>query len=201
MNGKKLAIISGTIAALTYSTAGFGQELTPTPAPAPVTPPETQTMPQDAGKTDWSDRFSREFNEIQQRMESLFDRAWNESSDALRGITATTGGFASSLNLTEEDNQYIVRVKLPDRDIQKVDVRVDSDNMLHVIANEEQRRNEADIKGTAKDESLSAYSLSRYEQKIGLPGPVDSTKMTVNREGNTLTVTLPKSGTTPPSTD
>lgn len=34
--------------------------------------------------------------------------------------------------------------------------------------------------------------MSRYEQVIDLPWPVDSSKMTIDRKDGSLTVTLPK---------
>ncbi len=140
---------------------------------------------------EWNDRFFHEMRDIQDRLDALFSQTWREARENVGGLNMT-GGFSSAVNLSEEGNNYVVRLTMPDRDIQNVDVRVESDNTLRVTAREEERKTKPDTKGTKKDESLFAYSMNRYEQVIGLPGPVDGSKMTIDRKDGSLTVTLPK---------
>ncbi|MGB8169598.1 MAG: amylo-alpha-1,6-glucosidase [Chthoniobacteraceae bacterium] len=55
-------------------------------------------------------------------------------------------------------------------------------------------------KGGDKTAAGAAYEIGRYEQLLTLPGPVDASKMKIDRSGSTLTITLPKAehaGTTP----
>ncbi len=86
--------------------------------------------------------------------------------------------LASSIDLREQKNKYVVRVYLPDANSSKVSARVEN-NMLHVVATEQEQG-----KNNAQSE--------RYEQIMSLPGPVQSDKMKITRKKNLFVITLPK---------
>ena len=87
--------------------------------------------------------------------------------------------LASSIDLREQKDKYVVRVYVPGNDTSKVNARVEN-GMLHVTATGQQSNN-----GMSKSE--------RYEQMISLPGPVQSNEMKIERKENLVVITLPKS--------
>lgn len=86
--------------------------------------------------------------------------------------------LASSIDLRDQKNKYVVRVYVPGPDTSKVNARVEN-NILHVTAEGEK---------TSKNASQS----ERYEQVISLPGPVDASKMHIERKQNLVVINLPK---------
>lgn len=120
-------------------------------------------------------------------------------SEATRDVNQHTGwfegtDFTSSVKLSEDHDNYIVHVALPDRDMKNVDAKVESNNVLRITAKEEKKEQPASApKSGDKQAPPAAYEVGRYEQLLTLPGPVDASKMQINRSGNTVTITIPKS--------
>jgi HSP20 family protein len=119
--------------------------------------------------------------DFEQRMDRLNDRLDSVFADTFRNFDDWFGGshFASSIDLREQKDRYVVRLYVPDSAASKVNAEVEN-NALHVTATNEEKEN-----GAARSE--------RYEQIISLPGPVESKKMKIERKHNLVVITLPKS--------
>ncbi len=114
------------------------------------------------------------------RMEQLDQQLDDVFADTFRGFGNSfgTSALASSIDLREQKDKYIVRVYVPGADNSKVNARVEGD-LLHV---------------TAEGEKTSANSArsERYEQIISLPGPVQAGQMHLERKQNLVVISLPK---------
>ncbi len=111
--------------------------------------------------------------QLDDQLDSVFADTFRDFGDPFRD-----SAFASSIDLREQKDKYVVRVYVPDSDTSKVSAKVEG-NTLHVTATGEQNQ---------KDASQS----ERYEQMISLPGPVATGKMQIERKQNLVVVTLPK---------
>lgn len=137
--------------------------------------------------TDWDrDVFTR-----MEKMRRDMDRAFEDAFHEFRGSPDHQGffdepRFGSSLDLKEEGDNYVVRLYLPERDMQNVNVTVENQT-LKIEAKEQEI--------TPKKEDAKALHRSRqaaYSQIFTLPGPVQGEKMKVEKKESMLVVTLPK---------
>lgn len=117
---------------------------------------------------------------MQREMDSIFKRGFEEFRlmPAHRDFF-NRSGFGSSVDVKEEGDNYVVRAYLPGRD----------GNDVNVTAEEKTVKIEA--KAEKNDKEGSAFR-SHYSQFLTLPGPVDATKMRVDRKEGMLVITLPK---------
>jgi HSP20 family molecular chaperone IbpA len=210
----KRIIVNGTaIGTLALSTAiAAPNDNSKTDQKQPATPPSATTG-KPSNVNDWNERFFKEMRNLQDRMDQLFSDAWNETGPEIgQGFQP---GFASSVKLSDEGGNYIVRLSLPERDAKNVEAHVDSGNVLRIVANEEHNlgpnttakpsanqpsknppaENTPSNKVTPGNTPIAperGLEMSRYEQLITLPGSVDASKMKVDRQGTTVTITLPK---------
>jgi HSP20 family protein len=117
---------------------------------------------------------------MQREMDSIFKRGFEEFRlmPAHRGFF-NKSGFGSSVDVKEEGDNYVVRAYLPGRD----------SNDVNVTAEEKTVKIEA--KAEKSDKEGSAVR-SHYSQFLTLPGPVDATKMRVDRKEGMVVITLPK---------
>jgi HSP20 family molecular chaperone IbpA len=168
--------------------------------PAVLADPPTQTSPPSAAaqpsKTpaheDWSDRISNEFQQMEQHMDRIFSEATGEMKQSLGWSHGS--GFWSAVKLTEDQNDYVVHLAVPDRDSSKVDARIEGGNTLRITAQAEKKEQTTSVEKGATDKSptTATYELGRYEQLLTLPGPVNAAKMKIERSGSAVTITLPK---------
>ena len=107
----------------------------------------------------------------QDGMSSKFRDTW----DGWRGKKGGNSIGAASLDLREQKDSYTVRLNLPERDLNKVDIKLDG-NSLHIAAPAEQK-------------------TGRYEQKITLAYVAPDAKLVIDRRpnDNLIVVTVPKS--------
>jgi HSP20 family molecular chaperone IbpA len=168
-----------------------------------TTPPDKKAPAQSASSTE--DKFFQEFRRIEDRLDKLFDKTWNTTWDKapsdLNGAGAPVD-FTSAVNVSTEGNNYVVHLAMPDRDLGKVDAKIEPNNVLHITAKEETENGKAVQPGTTssgKEDALKSFSKMRYEQLLTLPGAVDSAKMKIDRQGANVTITLPKLEATTPA--
>lgn len=196
----KLGILTGTVAAMLGLSPTFAagpaqsSSSTSSPSAATTTPSPAQGTTPNANPSGqaWGDRIFDEFQQMQTRMEKLFNDATHDLNQS-EGIFGNNG-YTSSVKLSEDNADYVVRVSLPERNMNNVEARVEPGNVLRITAKEEKKEVP---QGTTKDNSKSpqpsVYELGRYEQLLTLPGPVDASKLKIDRSGDWVTITLPKS--------
>lgn len=142
-----------------------------TPSPSPTASASPTISPPSLGTSS---------ADLNQRMEQLDNQLDSVFANTFRnfGNWFGTDQLGSSLDLRDQQNKYVVRVYVPGSDTSKVNARVEN-NVLHVTAEGEK---------TSKNASQS----ERYEQAITLPGPVDASKMHIERKQNLVVIDLPK---------
>jgi HSP20 family protein len=125
--------------------------------------------------------FGTKLQQWEEKMSEKFRDTWK----GLRGEDKNSAGTAS-LDLRESNQEYTVRLNLPNREMQDVNVTVEQQT-LKIEAKEQ--------KTTKKDDPahpLHSSVMAAYSQIITLPGPVQADKMKVDKKEGMLVVTLPK---------
>lgn len=123
---------------------------------------------------------SSQMPEVERRMEQLgkhMDSIFADTFDSF-GDWFGRSMLASSIDVRENKDAYIVRAYIPDSTTSKVSATVEN-KALHITAEGRQKEN-------------SATQKERYEQIISLPGPVKEDKMQIERKTNLVVITLPK---------
>ena len=139
-------------------------------------------------------------------IEQVFDnfmRGWPDMSrmmafDPFRNLREPfdPGGmaFSPSVDVSESDSGYEISAELPG--IQDKDIELTlRDNVLTLRAEKKSEREQKD-----KDYHLSERSYGLYQRSFRLPDDVDPEQINTRFANGVLTVTLPKSARTPPST-
>lgn len=167
-------------------------------APAAATPPKPQpSQPSDELFQKWDDQLFSEMQNFEKRMDDLFSTARQNTVGAIPEIDHLAGNFNSSVKLTDQAHQYIVRFALPNTEMEKANVTI-KDGILHITANEQSEtfgKYEPSPKSntSAKDAKQPGVPASiHYEEYISLPGPVDAASMKVQRSVGFVTVTVAK---------
>jgi HSP20 family molecular chaperone IbpA len=133
----------------------------------------------------WEDQFTNRMQRIQKEMDDLFRDSVNDLD---------TGAFAgprfdASATVQDRGDNYVATFNLPKRDLSNVKVNV-KDGILSVNASAEQttRSNPADKNNAGSETEM----LNEYEQLVTLPGPVDASRMKIDKHGDSVVITLPK---------
>ena len=93
--------------------------------------------------------------------------------------------MASSVDLREENDQYVARLYLPHADTSKVDARVEN-GALRITAHEQQTT-------SGKSET------EQFDQLITLAKPVQADKIRVDKKQNVVVITVPKTAASAPA--
>jgi HSP20 family molecular chaperone IbpA len=133
----------------------------------------------------WEDQFTNRMQRIQKEMDDLFR---DSVSDLNTGIFPGPR-FDASATVQDRGNNYVATFNLPKRDLSNVKVNV-KDGILSVNASAEQTT-KSDQAGK-NDSGAETEMLNEYEQLVTLPGPVDASKMKVDKHGDSVVITLPK---------
>lgn len=132
---------------------------------------------------DWDHDVLARMEKMRREMDRVFAESFKELS-RMPGHESffDEERFGSTIDLAEEDDNYIVRAYLPARDMKNVNVTLDG-RVLKIEAKAEEEK---------KGEKTVVGHQARYSQMLTLPGPVENEKMKVDRKENMLVVMLPK---------
>ena len=127
------------------------------------------------------------FDEIERMFERM-NRQFNELSEGSQ-LPATTGGPQSvSMDVAEQDDEYIVTADLPGYEKADIDLSI-SERTLRVGVDREESTDESDEEGTYIRRERRRQSVSRT---ITLPEEVEEDEASAAYNNGVLTVTLPK---------
>lgn len=142
------------------------------------------------GIPDWG---ANHFQQMQQ-MREMMDRMMEDQIrqfDNSAGVPRTGAGLVSpNADITEEGDNYVVRIDLPGADKDKIEVEVHG-RMLRVSGERNQEIREEGADGHVVRQERRVGS---FQRTIPLPGPVKDDKVQAKYENGVLKVTLPKSG-------
>jgi len=121
--------------------------------------------------------FGAALDQWQEKMSEKFRDTWK----GLRGEKKESG--TAALDLREDSHRYTLRLNLPERDLNAVEIKMEG-GKLHIVA-------------------PSAGKAGRYEQTIALAGADPTAEPAVDRrpQDHMIVVTVPKSSTIAGNTD
>ena len=127
------------------------------------------------------------FDEIERMFERM-NRQFNELSEGSQ-LPATTGGPQSvSMDVAEQDDEYVVTADLPGYKKADIDLSI-SERTLRVGVDREESTDESNEEGTYIRRERRRQSVSRT---ITLPEEVEEDEASAAYNNGVLTVTLPK---------
>jgi HSP20 family protein len=128
---------------------------------------------------DWPRSFSQE-------MDRIFDRFAQEFGWATTGFGSAIG-WAPALDVTETDQEIVVRAEIPGIDPQDVDVQVSG--RLLTVSGEKREAHEEKRGATYRAERR----FGRFRRTIELPSAVEVDQVSARIDKGVLTITLPRS--------
>jgi len=138
-----------------------------------------------------NDRALKQMARMQRQMQALMAQAMQGTgvADPLSnsGVTALSAGLSGGgvMNLEEKSDKYLIHLQIPKEEQQNVKVAVDNDRVLKISA--QQQATSGNANG-----GFQSFHTSNYSQVFTLPGPVQSDKIKMDSEGDSLLITLPK---------
>jgi HSP20 family protein len=134
----------------------------------------------------WFDNKSlsplRDFSQVQES----FDRLFNEFMNLKKTNGMQSLSFSPACEISEEDDNYILKFDLPGVTKDQVKVEADKDQLTIRAERKEEKKSES------KKKHLSEMYYGSYTRSFTLPGPVDEKKVDAKFENGVLTVKVPK---------
>jgi len=124
--------------------------------------------------------------EINRMFDSVFRGEMQESTDLL------TSTWSPSVDITENDNSYTVKVELPG--VNKDDVKITMQENVLTIRGEKKQEKESKESNFHRTER----SYGAFQRSFSLPSAVKSEKIEASYKDGILTVALPKSEASKP---
>ena len=148
------------------------------------------------GKTESLDLFRptlrmdpfREMEDLMRNMQRTFPGWLAKNEESM-----TLADWAPSVDIGENDKEYVVKAELPE--VKKEDIKVNVDDGTLCISGE--RKVEKEEKGTKYHRVERAYG--RFERSFTLPEDTEADKITSDYKDGILRVHLPKNPNAKPS--
>jgi HSP20 family molecular chaperone IbpA len=151
----------------------------PSPTPTPTTESSTLSASNSPVPAMSPLNTASPFGDVQLRMRDLQSNMDKIFAQTFHDFGSSFGqsGFASSVDLREQNDKYVARIYLPNADTSKLNATI-KDGKLDINMNG----------GTARNEN--------FEQVITLPQPVRADQMHIDRKPNMVVITVPKENPT-----
>ena len=127
----------------------------------------------------------KEMEELQGRMARIFGLAPSRTATGGQEVMTTTE-WTPSVDITEDDKEYLVKADLPE--VKKEDVKVTVENSVLTITGE--RKFEKEVKD--KKYHRMERSYGSFLRSFALPDQADGTKVAAEFKDGVLKVHLPK---------
>jgi len=129
-----------------------------------------------------------QMRQMRREMDRIFEDSFRSFSllPDFKGIFDESR-FGSTYTVDESGNDYVIRVFLPERDMQNVKVTIEGQTMRVEAKAEKGAERANGEKGTLT-------GMAEYTQLITLPGPVTAGQMKVDNKDGLLVVKVPKTG-------
>jgi HSP20 family protein len=130
------------------------------------------------------------FYSLQREMNSLFDDFLRGFDVAPRGLcTKGLGSFTPSVDVKEDEKEFIIKAELPGVDEKEIEVMVADDT----VTIKGEKREEKEDKG--KNYYYMERSYGSFNRVIPLASETDVEKAVANFKNGILNITIPKSQT------
>lgn len=137
----------------------------------------------------WKEHFSSSPFKEMSNFQNRIDRMMNELLELKGQSPSSIMDFSPSSEITEEENQYLLKVDLPG--VKKEDVKVEVSGDTMTIKAE--RKTEKEEK--SKKRFLSEISYGSYVRSFSLPQSIDEKKVDAKFENGVLQIAIPKTET------
>ncbi len=128
----------------------------------------------------------KELESLHQQLSTAFGRSpWRKEDNSREAVTLPT--WAPLVDITEDENEFLIKAELPE--VRKEDVRVSVDNGVLAITGE--RKIEKDEKTTKFHRVERSYGS--FVRSFSLPEGTDGAKVKAEFKDGLLKVHLPKS--------
>ena len=148
-----------------------------------ATAPPAKELP--ASTDPWDVRMLEHMRRMGREMDDMLHE---QADDMPRGPGGPhwmdRSSFDSAYDLQDEADRYVVRAYLPERSAEQVKVSVREQNLIIEAMAEKSQEME-------NGKTLMRH-MSQYSQTISLPGPVDETRMEIERKKGMLLIRIPK---------
>lgn len=127
-------------------------------------------------------------------MNRLFDSFFSQSAGRKRdGLDSTMSTFRPSLDVSGDENQYVISVEVPGVDEKDLKVEL-NDNILHIFGEKKQEFEEKsdDTDGKSKGYYRMERSYGSFQRMLALPDDIDSSAISASHKNGVLSVTLPR---------
>jgi HSP20 family protein len=128
----------------------------------------------------------KEFDELQNRLSTLFGRAAARRQDG-GNEAMTVAEWSPLVDITEDDKEYLIKAELPE--VRKEDVKVTVENGVLTITGE--RKFEKEEKGKKYHRVERAYG--NFVRSFALPDDADANKVNAEFKDGVLKVHVTKS--------
>lgn len=126
------------------------------------------------------------FERLHRHIDEMFSNSW--LTRAWPGGTAQGEAVVPSLDLSEDETQFVATAELPGIDEKDVEVTL-ADNVLTIKGEKKSEREEKDEK---KNYHLLERSYGAFRRSVALDADVDPQKVTASFDKGVLKVVLPK---------
>lgn len=139
------------------------------------------------GPTDVWQEMDRLFDEfappptLRRRIARLFEDLTGARAPSRAGV------FVPSVDLTEHENEYVLKVDLPGMREQDIDVRIEDNNVL-TISGERREEEKKRVRGY----EYSERRYGRFSRSVTLPSNVETSKVEADFRNGVLEVHVPK---------
>ncbi len=134
------------------------------------------------------DRLFDEFDSpttMRQRVARLFEDVVGPTT---RALTQSRETFMPALELTEHENEFVMKADLPGIREQDIDLRIDDSNLLTVSG---ERRD--DVSKRAPGYEYSERSYGAFSRSVSLPAGTDTSRINADFRNGVLEIHIPKS--------
>lgn len=190
---KPIAILSSFVLGIGLAISAYALTLNPSDKTTTSNSNQQSQLAKDPFANDpffqsYSDVF-KEIDRMQQAMQRLMNSQFSRMQNTLTNrFPDLNSNSLNNIQVKEEKNQLIYKIKLPKGSDNKINVTV-NDGKLFISANVSQKITRED------DNSRSvSYSRSNNTQSFQIPKGYDEKSMTTQMKGNNLIVILKKSG-------
>jgi HSP20 family protein len=163
-------------------------KLAPSPKSGAQSDPFHMLVPSPLNSGTW-DPY-KEIQQMRKEMERLFGDSFGPLNKSAYPAPSNAGRGLSldpEPNISDDHNQYVIRMDLPGLDKSKIDARVEGRTLTVSGVTE------SDVgQKLAGKEIAKGREVNRFERMMTLPGPVKSEGMKVNYDKGVLTITIPK---------
>jgi HSP20 family protein len=134
----------------------------------------------------------RALSTLRTEFDQLFDRFFGDFGGGFPELASNEGAWMPAFEVSESDNEVMVRAEIPGVDPKQVEVTV-SGNILTIAG---EKRDEVEQRDGVTYRCERRFG--RFQRSIELPAAVDAERVTAENANGVLTVHLPRTETSRP---